>query len=75
MFWLRNKKIIFLVRTLNLGPVWSILVVQLEQHVIYRLKEGAGQGGGKKLTENDCHEWKLTFTVNPVEIRPRGYKT
>ena len=41
----------------------SVLLVQSEQHVIYRLVAG---GGGrpkltwKKLTEKDCLEWKLT---------------
>ena len=56
--------------------MWSILVVQSEQHVIYRLMAGGGGGGGggagrpkltwKKLTERDCREWKLT-TVDPQE--------
>ena len=44
-------------------------MVQSEQHVIYRLMAGGGQGGPikltwKKLMEKDCHEWKLT-TVDP----------
>ena len=44
-------------------------MVQSEQHVIYRLLAG---GAGrpkltwKKLTEKDCHEWKLK-TVDPQE--------
>ena len=28
-----------------LNSVWSLLVVQSEQHVIYRLRAGGGQGG------------------------------
>ena len=54
--------------------MWSVLVVQSEQHVIYRLKaKGWGRGAGrpkqtwKKLTEKDCYEWKLT-TVDPQEM-------
>ena len=42
-------------------------MVQSEQHVVYRLMEGAGQGSPKmmwkKLTENDCSEWNF-ITVN-----------
>ena len=38
-------------------------MVQSEQHVIYRLMAGGGQGG-PSLTEKDCSEWKLT-TVDP----------
>ena len=41
-------------------------MVQSEQHVIYRLKAGWGGGTWKKLTEKDCHEWKL-MTVDPQE--------
>ena len=45
-------------------------MVQSEQHVIYRLMAGVGKGGpsfhGKKLTERDCREWKLT-KVDPQE--------
>ena len=39
--------------------------MQSEQHVIYRLMAGRGLTW-KKLTEEDCHEWKLT-TVEPQE--------
>ena len=50
--------------------MWSIRVVQSEQHMIYRLKAGGGAGRPKqtwkKLTEKDCREWKLT-TVDPQE--------
>ena len=53
--------------------MWSILVVQSEQHVIYRLMAGGEEGGAgrpkltwKKLTERDSREWKLT-TVDPQE--------
>ena len=52
--------------------MWSVLVVQSEQHVIYRLMEvGRGRAGRpnltwKKLTERDCHEWRLT-TVDPQD--------
>ena len=50
--------------------MWSVLVVQSEQHVIYRLMSGRGAGRPKltwkKLTEKDCHDWKLT-TVDPQE--------
>ena len=45
--------------------MWNVLVVQSEQHVIYRLMAGEGQGG-KKLMEKDCCEWKL-MTVDPQE--------
>ena len=50
-------------------------MVQSEQHVIYRLRAGRGWGEGvlgrpkltwKKLTEKDCHEWKL-MTVDHHE--------
>ena len=44
--------------------ICSVQVVQAEQHVIYRLMAGEGAGRPKltlkKLTEKDCHEWKLT---------------
>ena len=40
-------------------------MVQSEQHVIYRLMAGP-KLTWKKLTEKDCHEWKLT-TVDPQE--------
>ena len=49
--------------------MWNFLLVQSEQHMIYRLMAG---GAGrpkltwKKLTERDCREWKLT-TVDPQE--------
>ena len=37
--------------------IWSILVVQSEQHVIYRLMAGGGRGGGREaqayMEEND----------------------
>ena len=56
--------------------VWSVLVMQSEQHVIYRLMGGGGGGGGhggpslkltwNKLTKKDIHEWKLT-TIDPQE--------
>ena len=36
--------------------------MQSEQHVIYRF----GRQGPGRLTENDCHEWKLT-AVDPKE--------
>ena len=45
-------------------------MVQPEQHVIYRLIAGRGQGGPSYMYmeetygEFDCHEWKLT-TVEP----------
>ena len=39
--------------------------MQSEQHVIYRLMVGWGQGG-QKLMEKDCCEWKL-MTVDPQE--------
>ena len=45
--------------------MWSALVVQSEQHVIYRLMAGGGREA-KKLMERDCPEWKLT-TVDPQE--------
>ena len=32
--------------------MWSVLVVQAEQHVIYRLKAGGGQGGPSKHGRN-----------------------
>ena len=45
-------------------------MVQSKQHVIYRLMAGRGAGRPKltwkKLTEEDCSEWKLT-TVDPQE--------
>ena len=46
-------------------------MVQSEQHVIYRLMAGGGEAGRpkqtwKKLTEKDCHEWKL-MTVDTQE--------
>ena len=47
--------------------MWSVLVVQSEQHVIYRLMEGGDQGG-PSLTEKVCREWKLT-KVDPEERR------
>ena len=38
--------------------------MQSEQHVVYRLMAGGGQGGpslhGIKLMEKGCSEWKLT---------------
>ena len=44
--------------------------MQSEQHVIYRLMAGGAQLRPKltwkKLTEKDCHEWKLT-TVDTQE--------
>ena len=45
--------------------MWNVLVVQSEQHVG---RQGAGRPKltWKKLTEKDCHEWKLT-TVDPQE--------
>ena len=61
--------------------MWIILVVQSEQHVIYRMMAGgggglmAGGGGGgagrpkltwEKLMEEDYREWKL-MTVDPQE--------
>ena len=49
--------------------MWSVLVVQSEQHVINRLMAGGGreaQANMEKLTEKDCHEWKL-MTVDPQE--------
>ena len=48
--------------------MWSFLVVQSEQHVIYRLMvAGRPKLTWKKLTERDCREWKLT-TVDPQEM-------
>ena len=45
-------------------------MVQSEQHVIYRLIAGGGEGWPKltwkKLMERDCREWKLTI-VDPQE--------
>ena len=41
-------------------------MLQSEQHVIYRLMAGRPKLTGKKMTEKDCHEWKLT-TVDPKE--------
>ena len=49
--------------------MWSVLVVQSEQHVIYRLMAGRPKLTGKKLTEKDCCEWKL-MTVDPQENAP-----
>ena len=50
--------------------MWSVLVVQSEQHVIYRLMAGRGAGRPKltwkKLMERDCREWKLG-SVDPQE--------
>ena len=46
--------------------MWSVLVVQFEQHVIYRLRADGGRLTWKKMTEKNCHEWKLT-TVDPQE--------
>ena len=50
--------------------MWSVRVVQSEQHMIHRLTAGGDAGRPKqalkKLTEKDCHEWKLT-TVDPQE--------
>ena len=49
--------------------------MQSEQHVIYKLMAG-GVGAArpkltrKKLTENNCREWKLT-TVDPQERSTR----
>ena len=40
-------------------------MVQSEQHEIYRLM-GGQSFTWKKLTEKDCHEWKLK-TVDPQE--------
>ena len=33
--------------------VWSVLLVQSEQHVIYRLMAGGGQGGQGIMEETD----------------------
>ena len=53
--------------------MWRVLVVQSEQHVIYRLMAGGGTGRSKltwkKLMEKDCLEWKLT-TVDPQKGAP-----
>ena len=52
---------------------WSILVVQLEQHVIYRLMAGGGQGGPSYNGRNwqkDCREWKLTKVDSPRKGAP-----
>ena len=48
--------------------MWSVAVARSEQHMIYRLMAGWGQGGkaDMELTENDYREWKLT-TVDPQE--------
>ena len=35
--------------------MWSVLVVQLEQHVMYRLMAGGGQGG-PSLHGRNCGE-------------------
>ena len=43
--------------------MWNVLVVQSEQNVIYKLK-ARPKLTYKKLTQNNCREWKLT-TVNP----------
>ena len=44
-------------------------MVQLEQHVIYRLMAGGRPKlTWKKLTERDCREWRL-MTVDPQERR------
>ena len=55
-----------------LQTIWLDVVVQSEQHVLYRLMAGGGAGRPKltwkKLTEKDCCEWKLT-TVDPQERR------
>ena len=53
--------------------MWNVLVVQSEQHVIYRLYnigqlwQGRSKLTWKKLTENDCCVWKLTI-VDPQEM-------
>ena len=45
--------------------IWSVLVVQLEQHVIYRLvAAGRPKLTWKKLMEKDYRERKLT-TLDP----------
>ena len=33
--------------------MWSVLVVQSEQHVIYRLKAGGGRGAQANMEETD----------------------
>ena len=42
--------------------------MQSEQHAIYRLMASGGRPKltWKKLTQKDCHEWKL-MTVDPQE--------
>ena len=42
---LENLNLILRERRLASLGMWSILVVQSEQHVIYRLRAGGGQGG------------------------------
>ena len=36
--------------------MWSVLVVQSEQHVIYRLMAGGGGGGGGREAQNNMEE-------------------
>ena len=48
--------------------MWSILVVQSEQHDIQidgRQGPGRHKLTYKKLTENDCSEWKLMTVDSP----------
>ena len=50
--------------------MWSVLVVQLEQHVIYRLMAGGGQGGPswhgrnwRRRTAVSGSSWQLTLKI------------
>ena len=60
-----------LLHVYTLMGMWSVRVVQSEQHMIFRLTASGGGAGRpkqtwKKLTEKDCREWNLT-TVDPQE--------
>ena len=47
--------------------MWSVLVVQSEQHVIYRLREGGGKEAQANMEETDGERlpWMEAHAVDP----------